>query len=208
MTRLLVCFSLVCTPYLLFAQEESAGDQLVAVRIALLESNRDLQLKDGANLSAAGLNELMASLRKQNSLEHYQFFNLASLENQEAMLQFGQQEPVVTGRSITSTGRASNNYRQQNTGTIVNVKSRVRDGGQILVELSVTSSRIKKPKQEEATGDSNDVSADVLIPVTETLTCQNTVLLTPGVGTVVVTGGDDNLAKTSRTYIIVTATVK
>jgi len=208
MPRFLVCLVLVCTPCLLFAQEENAGGKLVAVRIAILESNGDLPLKEGANLSDDGLNELIAKLRGQNTLEHYQFFNLASLEAQEAMIQFGQQEPVVTGMTITSQGRAMNQYQQQQTGTIVKMNSRVRDDGQILVELSVASSRIKKPKQAEANDDSNNVSAAFSPIATEMLNFQNTVLLTPGVSTIVVAGGDDHQAKTSRTYIVVTATAK
>ena len=104
MPRFLIYLCLVCTPCLLSAQEDNSNDKLVAVSLAILESNGDLELKDGANLSAAGLNELIANLRKQNTLEHYQFFNLASLENQEAMIQFGQQEPVVTGNGTTVPG--------------------------------------------------------------------------------------------------------
>jgi len=109
MIRLLVCLIIVGSPCLLLAQDKPAPDanqKVIAVSVAILELNGDFQLKDGTSLSAAGLNELLANLREQKVLDRYQFFNLASVENQQASIQIGQQEPVVSGRTISPAGGA------------------------------------------------------------------------------------------------------
>ena len=215
MIRLLICFTLCSFPAALLAQDKAAnlsGQKLVAVRVAVLESSADLNLKEGANLSAANLNELLAGLRNQNALRHYQFFNLASLEDRKAMVQVGQQEAVVTGRSFSASrgggppGRVSNLYQQQQTGSLVEVISRVRDDGQIIVELSVECSRLNTPKPADT--ESADASAEIVLPVTKTLTCQTTVLLAPGVSTIIAAGRKEEAEDSSREYIIVTATAK
>lgn len=228
MNRLFVCLTLICLPCSLFAQGEDPDEiinpKLVAVRIAVLESSEELQLKDDANLSTASLNEMVARLRDQNALDSYQFFNLASIENQEAMIQFGQEENVIVGRSYGPPSRGGNSgsfagdagrnvrtinsYQREETGSMIQVVSKVREDGQILVQLNVTCSRFKAEKPAEAAEESGEVSVEVNSPKKKVLTCQTTVLLAPGVTTVIAAGGNDHANASSRDYIIVSATAK
>lgn len=225
MFRLLTCLTILSLPCLSFAQRSAPRDspaddsnaKLVAVQVAVLESNGEFQLKDGANLSAANLNDLVAKLRAENVLEYYQYFNLASLENQEAMIQFGQEENVITGRTFAAPsqrggsgniGRVMNVTQREQTGSMIQVVSRVKEDGQIIVQLNVNSSRLKAAKTAMSDEEAEEDPTEINTPQKNVLTCQTTVLLSPGVSTVVAAGGNDQPGGSSRDYIIITATAK
>lgn len=271
MIRLFVCLVVVCSPCLLPAQEQGANEtaqKLVSVRVAVVQINGDYELKDGAAYSSAVFDKLMASLREQKILDSYKFFNLTSIENQQAMIQIGQQEGVISGRTASRTrstgtsgfssatrssdprgsfgsatqsggtrggtgaltpddaarrfgsaarggspsgfaGRVSNTYTMRQTGSAVHVVSRVRDDGKIIVQLEFDSSRLVPAQQPESEAtDENRPASDFLQPTLETIQCNTTALLEPGMNTVIVAQGKDSTAKASRAYLIVSATAK
>jgi len=212
MNRLFLGVVLISSPCLLLAQEENSTPKLVAVRIAILESNTDLELKNGASLSVDGVNELIANLRKQNSLERYQFFNFTSPEDQEAMFQSGEEEPAVTG--ITAQGRVQE-FDLPQTGTKAKVKPRVRDDGKIFLELLVESRRLTPPARLES--EARDESRPLTdlpeidlndIPGIETRRINTTKLVESGVNTVIASLLSKNGEETSHAYFIVFATAK
>lgn len=233
MVRLFVCLLVCSVSQSAFAQpgtsapdpQDDAQQQLVAVRVAILESGASLPLKEATNLSAADLDEFVAKLKGAGNLRSYQYFTLSSLENQQAMIQFGQEENVISGQAFSSArgggpggfssggsssnfGRVSNVYQREQTGSIVSVVSRVREDGQIIVELGVNSTRLQAAKSAQTSADPADVAAQINPPQKTTLTFQTTVLLSPGVATVIAAGGNDDARDSSRDYIIVSAKAK
>jgi hypothetical protein len=240
-------------------------------------------LKDGTSLSDAGMKDLIADVREQKVLDRYQFFKLASIEDQLASIQFGQDEGVVSGRTVLPTRSAgsrggfraptgstgsrgfgtsaqgagpaggssssarragsrggfrpptpsagsggrfgssarsnntsgfgrivSNTYQMRQTGSHVQVVSRVRDDGKIVVKLSVASSRLKPAPvpQSEESDESQPSTDDITPPSMDVIQCNTSVLLEPGVHNVIAAEGEGSDAEASRAYIIVSATVK
>lgn len=218
MNRLFVCLALFSLPCSLFAQEENSSENLIAVRIAILESNGDLQLREGENLSAAGLNDLIARLRKQETLERYQFFNFAAIENRPSIIHIGREEAVVSGRTFTPTrggdnrgfaARVSNTYQMRQTGSEIQVVSKVRDDGKIVMELEVECSRLKAARTPDSeASDESRPSTDITPPAVELIRTNTALLLSPGVSTIIEAGAEDGDGNSSRAYIIVSATVK
>jgi hypothetical protein len=204
MNRLFLGFVLICSPCLLLAQEENSNRKVVDVRIAILQSNSDLELNDGARLSVKDFDELITNLRKQNTLEHYQFFNLTSLEAQEASIQSGQEEPIVTGKNIPAEERVQKAYRKQ-TGNTVKVKPRVRDDGKIFVELDVRSCRLIRDPMPES--DARDESGPFAgLPGLRTIGMNTTKLVESGVNTVIALPVSKTGEETKHAYIIIFAT--
>lgn len=66
---------------------------------------------------------------------------LSTLDNQQALIQFGRQEGIITGSTSTPVG-VSNTVNQVNVGAIVRMTPRVAPGGIVALELSVQDSRI------------------------------------------------------------------
>lgn len=94
------------------------------------------------------------ALRKSDQLSIENRIELTTLENQKALVQFGQQLPILTGITMTATRMRANNYQQTQTGTILSVTARTTQGDAIELEINFEKSEVDPqaaPSDEDAT---------------------------------------------------------
>jgi hypothetical protein len=107
---------------------------------------------------------------------------LTATEMQQAMVQFGEQTPVVSGVQQGfgrgGPGERSAMVRQTATGTIVQCTARVLEDGTILAELEVERSRLAP--ESGAVVEESDDRGMLKTPGQLTTTCKTTVKLKPG----------------------------
>ena len=108
---------------------------------------------------------------------------LTATENQQAMVQFGGQTPIVTGVQQGFGGRGGAGGRsaiiqQTSTGTIVQCTARVLKDNTIIAELNIERSRLA-PEAGTVLDESDDRDA-LRTPGMLTTTCKTTVKLKPG----------------------------
>jgi type II secretory pathway component GspD/PulD (secretin) len=108
---------------------------------------------------------------------------LTATENQKAMVQFGEQTPVVAGVQQAFGGRGgaperSPVIRQTQTGTIVQCIARVLEDNTIIAELEIERSRLA-PESGTLLEESDD-RGSLRTPGQLTTTCKTTVKLKPG----------------------------
>jgi hypothetical protein len=150
-------------------------------------------------------------LEKTGKLNYLARVQLASLENQQAHVQFGERTSRVIGRTMTG-GRgfapggapgpqSTPIYNDINLGTVVQVTARVEDDGSVVTQLMVERSGIAGGADAAAFDpNSNDPPKTI-----QTLTTQTTVRLKPGEPQVV-SGRQVSMGKeANKTWIVVTA---
>ncbi len=164
--------------------------------------------KDRSNLPSA--KELL-ELEKQGQLDRVLRVRLSSVEQNRAMVQFGERVPVATGRSVGGFGRGgaaadgrpvSISYSLENIGTLISATTRVEDSGTVVADLQVERSQmaaIARPAEDvpDAVGRQKTVS----------LTSQTTLRLKPGEPTLAKASRFTADGETTGQFIVVTATV-
>jgi type II secretory pathway component GspD/PulD (secretin) len=74
---------------------------------------------------------------------------LSTLDNQEAYIQFGQQESLISGVSMNNVG-ASHALTPVQVGTIIQMTPRVATGGKVSVYFNIQDSRLDPFKSDHA----------------------------------------------------------
>lgn len=108
---------------------------------------------------------------------------LTATENQNAMVQFGEQTPVATGFQQQGFGRGapaerSPMIRNTATGTIVQCTARVLEEGTIMAEFEIERSRLAP--ESGAVLEESDDRGMLKTPGQLTTTCKTTIKLKPG----------------------------
>jgi type II secretory pathway component GspD/PulD (secretin) len=156
---------------LLHASEDAADSRrLVTIDILIAELGKDMeQPKD---LTAKAL----LDREKEGKLAHATRVRLVTVENQSALVQLGEQVPMVTSRSAVGRGfaggqdgatpgrgdrtagpRFAATYSFQNVGTLVSATPRVESTGSIIIDLKIEKSRLADvdvPADEEDASES------------------------------------------------------
>jgi len=177
--------------------------KMVAFEIIIADVNEPLESPTPAKIF---------DLEKSGKLNRLARVQLASLEQQSAMVQFRELTPRVTGRTTTGRGgfggagappgvQSTPIYNDINLGTLIQVTARVEEDDSIVMQLMVEQSGIAGGADAGAFDpNSNDPPKGI-----QTLTSQSTVRLKPGEpqiisGRQVAAGKEAN-----KTWIVVTA---
>ncbi len=146
-------------------------------------------------------------LEKAGKLSGLAKFRLTALENQQAMLQFGERVPLVTGRSGGFGGGRGGDfaqggavYSQASIGTMITAVARVDGSGDVIADVKFERSSVAPRPADPA-------EANAAAPQgTNTVSVQTSVRVKPGEPLLVggrQTGGKD----TAQTWIVLTASV-
>jgi type II secretory pathway component GspD/PulD (secretin) len=191
------------------AAEPAAAGPLVTLEVLLIDHNSAIGGKEGVTLPSAAE---FVKLHKEGKLERAVRVQLASVAGNPARVQIGERVPVVSARNVggfggrggAADGRpVSYSYNIQDIGTLINVVTRVEEGGTVLVDLQVERSQLA-PSERPA----DESQEEIARQKTVSLTSQSTLRLKPGEPAIAEgwqsTAGQD----TNGVFIVVTATVE
>ncbi len=149
--------------------------------------------------------ERLAELEKGGQVTSLSRLRLSALENQPAVVQFGERVSLVTGRTSLGGRGAQDMMAQENLGTMVSVTARVEDDQSIVMEFQAEQTRFA-PAAARAEGDNIERPAE--LPRTAKITAQSTLRIEPGKS--VVAGGKTTRTEqgTMQTWILVSATAE
>lgn len=153
----------------------------------------------------------LARLKKQKDKTegNIKTVRLTATDNQEAMVQFGEQTPVVTGVSQKFAGRGRAGVartpivQQTQLGTIVKCTARVSDDQTIIAEFEIERSRLAPLKDATLLEETDDDGA-VRAPGLLTTTCQTTLTLKPGKPQVLSGHKTQNQGRGVQSLIVIT----
>ena len=103
-------------------------------------------------------------------------FQLSTLDNNSASLQFGQQVAVVTGRQSFGSRGVQVQTQHMDTGTLVKVSPRVASGG-VVMELNLEKSWLEYPANDPK---DTDTAAETQTPTVYSLVLETTLRLEAG----------------------------
>ncbi len=129
---------------------------------------------------------------------------LTALDNQKAMVQYGEETPVVTGMQAFGRGGRSAITQQKQTGTIVQCTARVLDNETIIAEFEIERSRLAPPEDAAVLEESDDSGA-LRTPGQLTTTCKSTLILKPGKPRVISGLKSQGPKSGTQTVIVITA---
>lgn len=134
---------------------------------------------------------------------------LTAVENQKAMIQYGEQTPVVAGvqRGFGGRGAAPTRtpvVRQTSVGTIVQCTARVSQDETIVAEFEIERSGFTPPEKATVLDESDD-NGTLSAPGLMTTTCKTTLTLKPGRPRVVSGLKSEGAAKGTQSIIVITA---
>ena len=185
--------------------EPKQAGRLVSVEVVIADVTAD---GDAGGMTA----ERLAELDKAGKVKSLSRYRLATVENQPAVLQFGERVAVVTGR-VFAGGRAEGargfsqeSVAQENVGAIFNVTTRVESDESILVELKAEQTRLAPPAPKPV--DDNAAEAGPPRTATETMTSQTTVRVSPGKSVVAGSKTTRTPQGTIQSWILVSATAE
>nr|WP_161501462.1 hypothetical protein [Rhodopirellula sp. SM50] len=132
--------------------EESDIKHSLRIQVLLVESPGKLDEESRRQLSGPA-EKVMSALSKLEREEKAAIINhvdMTVLEECESMLQIGESVAIRTGTVRLGSGREQTSYQDVNTGTIVQLKSKV-SGQQVLVDLDFSKSTVQpRGEQDEA----------------------------------------------------------
>jgi Bacterial type II and III secretion system protein/Bacterial type II/III secretion system short domain len=174
----------------------------LAVQVALIHRLPDAEPTDVNSLSgpAEAVWNAVRGLEQRGQVSVSDRIQTTSLENQQTMVSFGQQRPVVTGVQVSSgRGTSTSTFLQENAGTILTFTGRSTPDGDITLEIQFEKSEIvevpETPIQEGVPGFGKD-----------TTTIRSTVSLRSGTATLLSAAGSDDKDQ-QDTCLVLTATV-
>lgn len=103
---------------------------------------------------------------------------LYTLDNQKAYIQFGRQEPRITGATFSNSG-AYNIFTHEKVGSAITITPRVSSEGRVAVLIDIQDSRLG-PQEEGAIVVTPKDGPPIRTPNTENLTYQTTLQLQDG----------------------------
>ena len=130
--------------------EKSDNKHSLRIQVLLVESVGKLGEESRRELSGP-TEKVMSVLSKLEQEEKAAIINHADitvLEECESMLQIGENVPVRTGTMRLGSGREQTSYHDVNTGTIIQLKSKV-SGEQVLVDLDFSRSAVKPYREQD-----------------------------------------------------------
>ena len=151
--RLLVASScILLTTGFLSAEEpeESASKHSLRIQILLVESSGKLdeasrrQLSGPTDKVMSALNEL----EREQKVAIINHVDMTVLEECQSMMQIGENVSIRTGSMRLGNGREQNSYQAVNTGTIVQLNSRV-SGEHVLVDLDFSKSTVNPGGEQD-----------------------------------------------------------
>ena len=142
---------ILLTAGLLSAEEPEESDSKHSLRIQVLLVESSGKLGEESRRQLSGPTEkVMSALSKLEREEKAAIINhvdMTVLEECQSMLQIGENVPIRTGTMRLGSGREQTSYQDVNTGTIIQLKSKV-SGEQVLVDLDFSKSTVK-PRGEQ-----------------------------------------------------------
>jgi hypothetical protein len=206
MTRLLGCL-LLLVPLTVQAQEDQPAanpSRAVALEVTIFEISGNLQVQDPQNINVEKLQQAVNSAAEADILQHLTRIRLSTLDQLPAHVQLGETTPLASSRSFApgragSDPRVAVSYRQERTGTVLEVTPRIADTGAVLVNIRLEQSRLAAPTDEDD---------DEGPPPMATVELKTTVTIPSG-RTILVSGAQvvQEEADPRQTYIMVGATV-
>ena len=95
--------------------------------------------------SSESVNVLLRALKQNKRVEVLSRPQVMTMDNQEAMVQVGQQVGILTGSTSTTVGQ-TNTVNQANIGLILLVTPRVSDEGVVVMQVAAQNSNLdRKP---------------------------------------------------------------
>src|SRR5262245_57284179 len=151
------------------------------------------------------------ALEKSGKLSSVTRFKLTTMENQRAMVKFGEMVPRAVGRTVFPGGRGGDgggqrgatNYSDISIGTMLHAVARVESDSQIAIDLKLERSKLVPQSPDgapEAAGGFTPSSV-------ATLTVENTVKAKPGEPVLVGGRHTSSGKETTQTWVVLTATV-
>jgi hypothetical protein len=196
------------------AQDDKAKPDRVMVAIDVLIADV-VGEKDDADRSDKAVIERIQSLEKQNKLSRQTRVRLATLNEQQASVQFGERAPLAVARTVRGGGGFAGaapgggggppeqtSFTYQNMGTLVHLTPRVEKEG-IALDCKVELSRLapRKPTPTDKPEGSFEPAS------IETITANSTVQGRSGEAVLLSSQQTNVGGETRRTYILVTATL-
>lgn len=193
------------------AQDRSpAAGQLVSIEVAIVElGGAGEKLGDTPDGQADQLVARLRELESQGKLAAITRVRFATIEEQPASAQFGENASVLSGRNVVPSrtreggfaAASSPMFTQRQFGTLVSATPRVEDDGSILMELQVEKTGLgREARPTDGATDENAVP-----PRSVTINLRSTIRV-PNGQTVIAHGMQSNSGKDSaQTVILVTA---
>lgn len=176
------------------------GKQLhFSVFIVTVSSDVQFDQKHGYDL--AEFEATLRQLREEGLATRTETYRLSTLENLPASIQIGKQEAVATGystgfsRTREGTPTRQLQFQQQNTGTIIQINSRIEKEGTVIVEMTAEQSLI-----EESTALADD-DAEFVPPKTSTFSNRITTRV-PNGRLMHIGGAKQTVGKTGVTQVL------
>lgn len=173
----------------------------LAIQVALIHRLPDAEPTDVKSLSgpAEAVWNAVRGLEQRGQVSVSDRIQTTSLENQQTMVSFGQERPVVTGVQLTGRGGTSSMLQRENAGTMLTFTGRSTPDGDITLEIQFEKSEIvevpETPIQEGVPGSGKDIT-----------TIRSTVSLHSGTATLLSAAGSDDEDQ-QDTYLVLAATV-
>lgn len=148
--------------------------------------------------------------QKDKSKGNINKVRLTATDNQQTMVQFGAQTPIVTGMERGFAGRGRGGVartpvvKQTQLGTIVKCTARVSDDQTIIADLEIERSRLAPLKDATLLEETDDDGA-LRAPGLLTTTCQTTLKLTPGKPQVISGQKTQGQGRGLQSVIVITA---
>jgi type II secretory pathway component GspD/PulD (secretin) len=151
--------------------------------------------------------EQILALVKEGKADRVARIQLSTMENQPTSLQFGEQVPVVTGRTSMRgrDGAFTESLTYMQKGTLVTLTARIEEGGAILANFTLERTEIVDAKPAEEVDQPGPNSFRGARTVTNQV--KNTIRLAPGEPLVVSGRQLSQTEKGTQSWVLVTAKV-
>jgi type II secretory pathway component GspD/PulD (secretin) len=161
----------------------------------------------GVSISETTPEKLLAKindLEQAGALQSIGRARLATIDQQNCMVQIGQRQAVVSGRRFSGDRNSGpTSYTYENTGTMIMITARVERDNSVLAEISVERSQIEPRKSKEKDAADADVPPSSIGTINARTTVRINNNATAVLSGVQVAGKDD----AQHTIVLVTAHV-
>ena len=97
------------------------------------------------------VNLLVRALKTQGRIDILSRPQIMTLDNQTALINVGQEIPIVTSSNVTATGIIQTNIERRNVGVILQVTPKINPDGSVLMRVVPEISSIRDPASRWAT---------------------------------------------------------
>ncbi|MBC8354199.1 MAG: hypothetical protein H8E66_19575 [Planctomycetes bacterium] len=183
--------------------ELDRAQHTVIVHAYLLRANGDALSSDEAATLTGSASQVTSQIERLRGAGRIVLLNkmkLAALEQQRAILQTGEDIPLVTGASFSPSRGRTSSYQHRSIGTLLSVTARTSPDDQITLEVQFDKSAVSP-----SVGDADD--ADQAPDSVTQLTLQTTLQLESGAAALSGAIVHESSADSTHAYLVVSATI-